>query len=85
MTLLKPNILIGNTDDHARNYSAFWNGTFLQLTPAYDLCPQLRVGEEATQAMAIEGVQKNYSTLTNVLSVSQKKSILNPFCLYDWK
>lgn len=47
------NILVGNTDDHARNHSAFWDGGELALTPAYDICPQLRSGGEATQAMAI--------------------------------
>lgn len=31
------NILCGNTDDHARNHAAFWNGKTLRLTPAYDL------------------------------------------------
>ena len=46
------NILVGNTDDHARNHSAFWNGTDLTLTPAYDICPQARTGGEAAQAMA---------------------------------
>ena len=66
------NILIGNTDDHARNHSAFWDGEHLRLTPAYDLCPQPRAGQEATQAMAIEGLQGNLSTLINVLSVSEK-------------
>lgn len=49
------NILCGNTDDHARNHAAFWNGKTLQLTPAYDLCPQGRTGREATQAMLISG------------------------------
>ncbi len=47
------NILIGNTDDHARNHAAFWDGRHLELTPAYDLCPQLRSGTEANQAMDI--------------------------------
>jgi len=47
------NICIGNTDDHARNHAAFWDGTRLRLTPAYDLCPQPRSGGEAAQAMAI--------------------------------
>lgn len=47
------NIAIGNTDDHARNHAAFWNGKHLELTPAYDLCPQLRSGTEANQAMDI--------------------------------
>ena len=46
------NILAGNTDDHPRNHAAFWDGTTLTLTPAYDICPQPRLGEEATQAMA---------------------------------
>lgn len=49
------NILCGNTDDHARNHAAFWDGHALSLTPAYDICPQNRVGGEATQAMLIEG------------------------------
>ena len=49
------NILCGNTDDHARNHAAFWNGTSLTLTPAYDICPQGRTGNEASQAMLISG------------------------------
>ncbi|MBP2198914.1 type II toxin-antitoxin system HipA family toxin [Pantoea cypripedii] len=49
------NILCGNTDDHARNHAAFWNGERLSLTPAYDICPQGRAGNEATQAMLING------------------------------
>lgn len=49
------NVLCGNTDDHARNHAAFWNGRTLRLTPAYDLCPQNRSGAEATQAMLISG------------------------------
>lgn len=49
------NILCGNTDDHARNHAAFWNGETLSLTPAYDICPQGRAGNEATQAMLING------------------------------
>ncbi len=47
------NILVGNTDDHARNHAAFWDGSSLSLTPAYDICPQVRSGGEAVQAMAI--------------------------------
>lgn len=49
------NILVGNTDDHARNHAAFWDGKMLRLTPAYDICPQLRSGGEASQAMLIHG------------------------------
>ncbi len=46
-------ILSSNTDDHARNHSAFWDGEMLSLTPAYDICPQGRAGNEASQAMLI--------------------------------
>ena len=49
------NILVGNTDDHARNHAALWDGTTLALTPAYDICPQGRNGREANQAMAVIG------------------------------
>ncbi len=49
------NILAGNTDDHARNHAAFWDGNTLSLTPAYDICPQRRTGNEASQAMLIHG------------------------------
>jgi serine/threonine-protein kinase HipA len=52
------NILCGNTDDHARNHAAFWNGNELSLTPAYDVCPQSRSGGEATQAMLILGEER---------------------------
>jgi serine/threonine-protein kinase HipA len=52
------NVLCGNTDDHARNHAAFWDGRALSLTPAYDVCPQARAGNEATQAMLITGEQR---------------------------
>lgn len=53
------NVLCGNTDDHARNHAAFWNGKNLTLTPAYDICPQSRTGGEATQAMLILGQDRH--------------------------
>jgi serine/threonine-protein kinase HipA len=49
------NILCGNTDDHARNHAAFWDGKELTLTSAYDIYPQGRTGNEASQAMKISG------------------------------
>ena len=52
------NILCGNTDDHARNHAAFWNGQRLVLTPAFDICPQARNGREATQAMLVVEEQR---------------------------
>jgi serine/threonine-protein kinase HipA len=47
------NILTGNSDDHARNHAAFWDGAWLTLTPAYDIAPQPRSGGETSQAMII--------------------------------
>lgn len=56
------NVLTGNTDDHARNHAAFWDGKTLSLTPAYDICPQNRTTGMATQAMRLIGTE-NRSTL----------------------
>ncbi|MCW8935010.1 MAG: type II toxin-antitoxin system HipA family toxin [Gammaproteobacteria bacterium] len=63
------NILCGNTDDHARNHAAFWNGEALKLTPAYDICPQNRAGNEASQAMLING-NDNLSQLKTCLATA---------------
>ena len=63
------NILCGNNDDHARNHAAFWNGKTLTLTPAYDICPQGRTGNEATQAMLISG-NNNLSQLKSCLATA---------------
>ena len=63
------NILCGNTDDHARNHAAFWDGKELDLTPAYDICPQRRSGNEATQAMLIIG-DNRFSQLKTCLAAA---------------
>jgi serine/threonine-protein kinase HipA len=63
------NILSGNTDDHARNHAAFWDGKMLSLTPAYDICPQGRSGGEASQAMLITS-NKRLSQLTVCLEAA---------------
>jgi len=58
------NILCGNTDDHARNHAAFWDGKHLTITPAYDICPQMRHGGEASQAMMISGKDRSSRLVT---------------------
>ena len=63
------NILCGNTDDHARNHAAFWDGGHLTLTPAYDICPQSRAGNEASQAMLIAG-NDNLSRISTCLAAA---------------
>jgi serine/threonine-protein kinase HipA len=79
------NILCGNTDDHARNHAAFWDGTSLELTPAYDICPQTRSGQETAQAMEIGRPGHRLSQLTvcveaaatYLLSPVQARSIID--------
>jgi hypothetical protein len=61
--------MVGNTDDHARNHAAFWDGRSYRLTPAYDLCPQPRTGGEASQAMLLTG-QRGDSRLTACLAAA---------------
>lgn len=63
------NLLCGNTDDHARNHAAFWDGKKLELTPAYDICPQSRTGNEASQAMFITA-DARMSQLANCLAAA---------------
>jgi len=64
------NILCGNTDDHARNHAAFWDGHGLALTPAYDVCPQSRVGQQASQAMLIRGGDRSSQVATCIAAAS---------------
>jgi len=63
------NILVGNTDDHARNHAAFWDGKMLDLTPAYDIAPQKRGSAEAGQALNIIPGQ-NGAQLINALGAA---------------
>ena len=65
------NILIGNVDDHARNHACFWDGEFLDLTPAYDICPQPRTGMSSNQAMVI-GRWGRQSNLQNAVSECER-------------
>ncbi|AMK10593.1 type II toxin-antitoxin system HipA family toxin [Pseudodesulfovibrio indicus] len=68
-TRLVFNVLCGNTDDHARNHAAFWDGQAPVLTPAYDVCPQGRTGNEASQGMRIKG-EDNLSRLSTCLAAA---------------
>lgn len=71
------NVLVGNTDDHARNHAAFWDGRQLHLTPAYDICPQARAGQEATQAMLITE-QNRFSQLQVCLDAAAYFQLSSP-------
>ena len=63
------NILVGNTDDHARNHAGFWDGDMLELTPAYDIAPQKRGTIEANQALNIIPGERS-AQLINVLKAA---------------
>ncbi|MFK3772946.1 type II toxin-antitoxin system HipA family toxin [Pseudomonas sp. NPDC089406] len=63
------NVLCGNTDDHARNHAAFFDGKAYSLTPAYDICPQSRSGNVASQGMLILG-QANQSQIALCLDAA---------------
>lgn len=65
------NILVGNTDDHARNHAALWDGEMLTMAPAYDICPQTRHGQIATQAMLITGNDRSSRLLTCLAAAPQ--------------
>ena len=66
------NILVSNTDDHARNHAAFCDGQGgLELTPAYDICPQSRAGQEAAQAMAFGPQGERLSQVAACLAVAE--------------
>jgi serine/threonine-protein kinase HipA len=71
------NICVSNTDDHARNHAAFWDGRILALTPAYDICPQLRSGGEATQTMAIRRDGYRYSQLAGCVAAAPDTYLLS--------
>ncbi len=64
------NIVVGNTDDHARNHAAFWDGQSLRLTPAYDIDPCRTPGWDANQAMAYGRQGERVSSLAALLATA---------------
>lgn len=69
-TRIVVNVLVGNTDDHPRNVAAFWDGHHLELTPAYDVCPQPRHTGEAAQAMAYGPDGQSRARLADVVAAA---------------
>lgn len=88
-------VLVGNTDDHARNHAAFWDGHALNLTPAYDSCPQGRRvapalprtrARDRAGAVQIEVIRMRYREVCDEASLSEvdrdllwRRQFLNPF------
>ncbi len=65
------NVLVSNTDDHARNHAAFWDGKDLELTPAFDICPQFRMSREVNQAMCIAKSDRRSLLATCVVAANE--------------
>ena len=63
-------IVIGNTDDHARNHAAFWEDGRLLLTPAYDLDPTRSPAWDANQAMPYSASGERRSNLATLLAAA---------------
>lgn len=57
------NVIVGNIDDHSRNHACFWDGHNLELTPAYDICPQHPRPARSVQAMDISRDGRRDSSL----------------------
>jgi serine/threonine-protein kinase HipA len=78
------NILVSNTDDHPRNHAAFWDGSSLTLTPAYDISPMRRAGEvEQLMAISPDGSRRSRLSIctaaapTYHLSKSEAEEIID--------
>jgi len=69
-TRIAANIALGNTDDHARNHAALWDGQHLALAPAYDVDPCRTPGWDANQAMAYGRNGERVSSLAGLINVS---------------
>jgi serine/threonine-protein kinase HipA len=69
-TRIAANIALGNTDDHARNHAALWDGQRLSLTPAYDIDPCRTPGWDANQAMVYGRNGERTSSLAGLINVS---------------
>lgn len=64
------NLLVRNTDDHARNHGFLFDGQRLHLSPAFDLVPtpaRPGVGTEFNLALEL-GVQGRHASVDNALS-----------------
>jgi serine/threonine-protein kinase HipA len=67
------NVVVRNTDDHARNHAAFWDGRTLSLTPAYDISPTIasRPDTDVTHPMAFTADGDRRSRLSVLRTAAQ--------------
>ncbi len=69
-TRIAVNIALGNSDDHARNHAALWDGEQLRLSPAYDIDPCRSPGWDSNQAMAYGRDGERISVLAELIGVA---------------
>ena len=67
------NVLTGNRDDHAKNFSFLWNDGKWELAPAYDLCPSDGFGGQHTTTINGKGSPKLTDIITAGAEVGIKK------------
>jgi serine/threonine-protein kinase HipA len=61
------NILVNNNDDHLRNHGFLFTGKHWDLSPLYDVVPNVQIGTERDLAIGV-GVQGRKANLENALS-----------------
>lgn len=61
------NILVNNNDDHLRNHGFLFTGKHWDLSPLYDVVPNVQIGTERDLAIGV-GAEGRKATLANALS-----------------
>lgn len=68
------NVLIGNKDDHAKNFSFIYTSKQWQCSPAYDILPSNGIGGEHTTSIAGNGKPQ----IDDLFRVAKQTSIPKP-------
>jgi len=58
------NVMIGNTDDHLKNFCMMFDGDGWELSPAFDLVPNIGLNREHVLRIGTDNVVSNRETLT---------------------
>ena len=67
------NVLTGNRDDHAKNFSFLWQNGKWEMAPAYDLCPSDGFNGQHTTTINGKGTPKFTDIITASAEVGIKK------------
>jgi serine/threonine-protein kinase HipA len=69
------NGLVGNTDDHLKNFALLYDTNGYRLTPAYDLLPDTNANQEH---VLFYGGQRYMDARTTVIDMARRWGIANP-------